>query len=88
MFLLLVLNQSFLHRNIAGAIRVAAGRKSVEPSLASSLTSRNHKLDHLFIAKSLAMKEKKKRNKDTDDEDTDDDDLDDLVDDDGYHYVE
>ena len=63
-----------LLRNIATAIRVRAGRNSVQSGLAESLTVRNHILDDLFSSKVLKLKEKKK-------DDTD-------VDDDGYRLVD
>ena len=77
-------------RNIAGAIRVGAGRKSVESKLAGNLTSRNHLLDNNFSAKTLMMKEKKKKKNEDADEDSDDSDEDQdvLVGEDGLCYVE
>ena len=59
----------FLCRKVAGAIRVAAGRKSVAPNLAESLKSRNHSLDHMFYAKSLMLEEKKKKKADDESDD-------------------
>ena len=64
----------FFPRNIAGAIRVRAGRDSVEPGLACSLTSRNHVLEDLFCAKTLTMKQKKKKKKDGADDDSEEED--------------
>ena len=43
---------------IAGAFRVVAGRQSIEPYLDKSLTERNHLLDDMFVAKTLAIAEK------------------------------
>ena len=73
------------NRNIAGAIRVGAGRDSIQSGLQSSLTSRNHELDDLFQAKSLMLKEKKKKKKDDSESD---DSEDELTEDDGSTYVE
>ena len=70
-------------RKIAGAFRVVAGRKSIEPQLGECLKARNHSLDHLFFAKSILIEEKKKKkNSDSDDEGGED-----LVDE-GCLYVE
>ena len=69
---------------MAGAIRVSAGRKSVEPGLASALTARNHMLDEQFEAKTLVMKEKKKKKTEDDSDQSDDE----IEDDDGYLYTE
>ena len=72
---------------IAGAFRVVAGRQSIEPYLDKSLTERNHLLDDMFMAKTLAMAEKPKKKKKGDDDDEDD--MEDLeVDEEGYRYVE
>ena len=62
----------FFYRKVAGAIRVAAGRKSVAPNLAESLKSRNHSLDHMFYAKSLMLEEKKKKKSDNESDDESD----------------
>ena len=62
------------NRKVAGAIRVVAGRKSVEPNLADDLHARNHILDDMFSARKILIEEKKKK-KDDDDEDSDCDSL-------------
>ena len=64
-------------------MQVSAGRKSVQPGLASALTQRNHMLDDLFKAEKLIMKEKKRRAND-DSENSDDE----VEDEDGYLYTE
>ena len=66
------------NRNIAGAFRVGAGRKSIVSGLAKNLTTRNHQLDDLFRAETLVLKEKKKK----------DDDTVEVNEEDGYKYVE
>ena len=80
-------NLCLYNRNIAGAIRVGAGRDSIEPGLAEKLTSRNHELDDLFTAETLILKQKKKKKKDDDSSESDNSD-DELTEDDGYNYVE
>ena len=77
------LKGKFIIRNIAGAIRVGAGRKSVQANLAKALTERNHKLDHLYTPKILQLK--KKVNPDAD---NDEDSIDEILDDAGYKSVE
>ena len=47
-----------IYRKLAGAIRVKAGRKSIEPDLRIKLKERNEYLKDLFISKSIEMKEK------------------------------
>ena len=71
-------------RNIAGAMRVMAGKSSVQPSLAASLTARNHELDDMFVSKTLTMKEKMKK---SDMEESDEEDKIEL-DEDGYKSIE
>ena len=61
-----------MHRKIAAAFRVQAGRKSVVAQLSESLVKRNHELDHLFSVKKVIMKEKPKKKKDDDEADEDD----------------
>ena len=78
---------------MAGAIRVGAGRNSVESKLASTLTTRNHLLDHNFSAKTLMIEEKKKKKKKDKDEDSDDsidsiENQDELLGEGGVCYVE
>ena len=51
-------------RKVAGAIRVIAGRKSIEPNLPNSLQTRNHLLDDMFSARTILVEEKKKKKKD------------------------
>ena len=72
-------------RKVAGAIRVIAGRKSIEPNLPDSLQTRNHLLDDMFSARTIRVEEKKKK-KDDADSDSSEDDLD--GDDASCHYVE
>ena len=60
---------------------MAGGRKSVEPGLAGSLTSRNHLLDDMFSARVIKVEEKKKKS-------DDDSDIEDGPDDDGVHYID
>ena len=70
---------NFLHnRNVAGALRVMAGRKSVEPNLTQALHARNHQLDDLFETSKLIMKHKKKEEEKSNEETQDD----------GYSLVE
>ena len=49
------------NRNIVGAIRVGAGRDSIEPGLAEKLTYRNHELDDLFTAETLFCNKRRRR---------------------------
>ena len=49
-------------RKIAGAIRVRAGRNSVESGLRESLNARNHNLDDLFSEKKIRIQEKISKN--------------------------
>ena len=49
-------------RKIAGAIRVRAGRNSVESGLRESLNARNHNLDDLFSEKKKTIQEKISKN--------------------------
>ena len=49
-------------RKIAGAIRVRAGRNSVESGLRESLNARNHNLDDLFSEKKIRIQEKNSKN--------------------------
>ena len=51
-----------MSRNIAAAVRVVAGRRSVETDFSQALVDRNHCLDHFFDAKEVMMKEKPKKN--------------------------
>ena len=71
------------NRNIAGAFRVGAGRKSIVSGLAKNLTTRNHQLDDLFGAETLVLKEKKKK-----DDESDTDEANELTEEDGYEDVE
>ena len=79
---------------MAGAIRVGAGRNSVKSNLASTLTTRNHLLDHNFSAKTLMIEEKKKKKKDKDENEDSDDSIDssgyqdELLGEGGVCYVE
>ena len=59
---------NYICRNIAAAFRVGAGKSSVEKIFAQALVERNHRLDHLFVAKEIVMKEKPKKKKDTEEE--------------------
>ena len=47
-----------IYRKLAGARRVKAVRKSIEPGLGRKLKERNEYLKDLFISKSIEMKEK------------------------------
>ena len=69
---------------MAGAIRVGAGRKSIEPGLKEVLVDRNHKLDDLFDAHKLVMLEKVKAK---DKSDAPEDDYS-LTDDGKFRYIE
>ena len=52
-----------MSRNIAAAVRVVAGRRSVETDFSQALVDRNHCLDNFFDAKEVMMKEKPKKKK-------------------------
>ena len=51
-------------RKVASAIRVVAGRKSVETCLPQKIVEMNHKLDPYFVSKELNMKFKPKTKSD------------------------
>ena len=46
---------------MAGAIRVVAGRKSIQSNLGDALKTRNHSLDHLFSSKTLNIEIKRNK---------------------------
>ena len=50
----------YTYRSVAGAIRVKAGRNSIEPHLKEALQDRNKSLRDLFSFKTIVMKEKPK----------------------------
>ena len=57
------LDDIYTCRSVAGAIRVKAGRKSIEPHLKEALQDRNKSLRDLFSYKTILMKEKPKKAK-------------------------
>ena len=61
----------FICRKVAAAIRVVAGKKSVETELSKRLSEVNPFIDENFISKTITMKTKPMRNEEVNPENLD-----------------